>query len=163
MSYTFDLEAAIDQIATMEAAINTPAPGIVTAYGYNENPAVITNVSLFPAVVHVPLGPANFEQVVVNYSWGAVFEVYSRVLFIEARHDKYPADENANNKLWLPIVEKFVSPTGRSDLVTASGAFSYECVFLPNSYGVRPWPPVKDAPNVYWSLQYTHRFYIYGG
>ena len=163
MAYTFNLETAIDDIATLEAAITTPSPGITTAYGYGENPNVITDVSLFPAVVHVPLGPATTGVETATDAWTLHYDIYSLLLLTEAIPDKYPSDESANNLLWKSVVEKFLTRTTRSSLCTSTGAIDYVCIFQANSYGVRNWPPIAGAPNAYWSLQYTHRFSVYGG
>lgn len=162
MAYTFDLEAAIDAIATIEDAITTPTPGIVTAYGYGENPSVIEDPALFPAVVHIPLGPHGPSEI-SHGTWAFEYDIYSRLLAIEASPSQYPADEAAANLFWKSVTEAFLTGSTRSSLCTSSGALVYQCLFEPVSYAVRNWPPVQGAPNAYWSLQYVHRFTITGG
>lgn len=168
MSFDFNLEAAIDKIAELEDAIATPLPGVVTAYGYNENPAEITDVSKLPAVVHVPLGPRTegpgFQPGNIGYgTYNLTFEIYSRLLIIEAVLDQYPADEAAASLFWQPVVETFFNVTNHVALCQASGAHTYACTFPEQAYKPRPWPPVPNAPRFYWSLQYVHRFTFTGG
>lgn len=162
MAYSFDLEAAIDGIATLEAAIATPTPGVITAYGYGANPSVIEDSELLPAIVHVPTGPHSPVEISSN-SWQLSYDIYSRLLAIEAMPNQYPADEAAANLFWKSVVEVFLSASTRTTLTNATGALIYQCLLEPSSYAVRPWPPTRSAPNAYWSLQYVHRFTVVGG
>lgn len=162
MTFNFDLAAAINKIAELEAAITTPTPGITNAYTYGNNPSVIEDPTALPAVVHVPLGPRDVE-VLSNTTWQCHYDLYSRVLFIESLANKYPSDESAANLIWKSVAETFLNDTNRRAICTASGALAYICMFDVNSYTVRPWPPMVDAPHAYWSLQYIHRFTVLGG
>jgi hypothetical protein len=164
MSYSFDLAGAINAIAAIEDAITTPTPGIVTSYTYGANPGEFTAPSQLPAIVHVPTGPV--VQIGAELSRGQYqiyYDVYSLLLAIEAVPNQYPADETAVTLFWKSILEALLSDSTRSTICTASGAFAYTCIFEPNSYAIRAWPPIGPAPNFYWSLQYTHRFWIIGG
>lgn len=162
MSWDFDLEAAINKIAELEAAIATPAPGIVTAFSYNANPTVITDPALLPAVVHVPQGPNNVQELSTG-AWSMYFEIYSRLLIVESIEGDYPADEAGASLFWQPVAETFLNRANRMALCAAAGALDYQPIFEGRSFAPRYWPPVEKAPNSYWSLQYTHRFLIYGG
>lgn len=164
MSYNFDLAAAINAIAALEDAITTPTPGIVTSYTYGANPVEFTAGSQLPAIVHVPTGPvvdANSEQTHGNYK--LYYDVYSLLLVIESVPDQYPADDGVANLFWKTIIETMLNNTTRRTLCTATGAFSYTCIFEPKSYDIRPWPPSPAAVNFFWSLLYTHRFTVWGG
>jgi hypothetical protein len=165
VSLAFDLAAAINKIAELEAAIAGPTPGIVTAYGYNANPTIITSPALLPAIVHVPMGPV-IPDPPGEYShglWQVQYHLYSRALLIQSVPDKSPGDDAAANLFWQPLAEAFLNDANRRDLCTAAGAEVYACSFGVSSYAVRPWPPVVDSPHFYWSLQYTHIFTMFGG
>jgi hypothetical protein len=162
VAFGFDLEAAIDQIATLEVAISTPGPGIVTAYGYGENPSSVP-LSALPAIVHVPLGPTSefldIQSGLASYgSFGLSFDIYSRALIIEAIPGKYPSDDEAANLFWEPIAETFFSLTNHAALASAANADNYTCIFDEQSYQPRIWPPIPGSDKWYWSFQYIHRF-----
>lgn len=173
MAFSFDLQAAINQIAILEDAIASPLPGVVTAYTYSQNPIEITNPALLPAVVHVPLGPRTPNEAGGHIPghlgagiYSLVYEIYSRLLIIEVVTGKYPADEAVANAFWEPVCETFFNRTNAVLLCNAAGADSYACVFPERSYGIRAWPPVDEPGQQihrYWSLQYVHRFGFHGG
>ena len=164
MTYAFDLAAAINGIAALEDAIATPAPGIVTSYTYGANPVEFTAGSQLPAIVHVPLGPVvEASSEITQGSYTLYYDIYSRLLIVESVPDQYPGDDSGASLFWKTIMEKLLTNSTRLTLCTASGAFSYACIFQPGSYAVRPWPPVESAPMHFWSLQYVHRFWIIGG
>lgn len=165
MAFTFDLAAAINQISTMEETIVTPTPGIQNSYGYGLNPSKFTDPDLLPAIVHVPLGPTGpiGGAEIYTRNWEIHYGIYSRLLFIEAIPEEYPGDETAANLIWKGVAETFLNDTNKRTLLNVAGGINYVCIFEQNSYAVRPWPPVRNAPNVYWSLQYLHRFTIIGG
>lgn len=162
MAFSFNLESAIDQIATLEVAISTPAPGIVTSYGYGANPSSVPLASL-PAVVHVPLGPASelagIQSSLSSYGLFTLsFDIYSRALIIEAIPKQYPSDDLAANLFWKPIAEAFFNLTNQATLASAASADNYTCIFDEQSYQPRIWPPIPGADKWYWSFQYVHRF-----
>lgn len=169
MSYDFDLEAAIDNIATLEAAIATPTPGVTNSYGYNSNPVEITDLSALPAIVHVPLGPQTEGEgavpglMAVRGNYQLSYEIYSRLLVIEAVPDQYPADEGVANLFWKSVAETFFNYDNAVTLTNAASAHTYACIFPPQSYQPRRWPPVPTSTHWYWSLQYVHRFVFVGG
>lgn len=164
MSYDFDLAAAINGIAALEDAITLPAPGIVASYTYGANPVIFAAGSQLPAIVHVPLGPvAEASSEITHGSYSLYYDIYSRLLIVEAVPDQYPGDDSGAALFWKSIMGKLLTNATRLTLCTATGAFSYACIFQPGSYGVRPWPPVEAAQNHFWSLEYTHRFTIIGG
>jgi hypothetical protein len=168
MAFNFVLEAAINAIATLELAISTPTPGIVTAYGYNSNPGEISDVSLFPAVVHVNRGFVSPEggspdmgKVPGGYYVG--YDVDSIAMIIEVVPEQFPGDEGTANLFWKSILETFLNLTNKTSLATSSGADEY--LFFPGSpsYGLVSWPPVQPPLRRYWGYTYTHRFLFFGG
>lgn len=165
MAFNFDLEDAIDKIAQIEDAITTPSPGIVTAYGFGDNPASIDSPALLPAVVHIPMGPATvggeadtpgrltFARHRLSY------DVVSLVLISEVIPDVYPSDEQAASLFWKPICEAFFNKTNIDALIAAAACTSYGCILDSPCYGVRAWPPAPAEPlHYYYSYRYTHRF-----
>jgi hypothetical protein len=164
MAYTFDLAAAVNTLAALEDAITTPSPGIVTSYTWGANPSEFTAGSQLPAIVHVPLGPVGeVSSELTHGSYVIYYEVYSRLLIVEAVPDQYPGDESGAALFWKSIMDKLLTNSTRLSLCAASGAFSYALIFQPRSYAIRPWPPVENAPAHFWSLEYTHRFTVIGG
>lgn len=168
MAFGFDLEAAINAIAALELAISTPTPGITTAYGYNSNPGEITDVSLFPAVVHVNRGPiapdggfVDMRMVPGGYYTG--YDVDSIVMVIEVVPGQYPGDEGTANLFWKPILETFLNLTNKTSLAADSGADEYR--FIPGSptYGLVSWPLMQPPLRQYWGFTYTNRFLFFGG
>lgn len=170
MGFNFDLEAAIDQIATLEAAISLPTPGITNAYGYGSNPIIIDDPTDLPAVVHVPMGPqyttnpAQSGLVATRGAYQLSYQIRSIALLIEVVPKKYPDDENAVTGFWETIVEAFLSYTNRVTLTSATGAHTYNLSFPAQSYGVKEWPPAPIVPyKSYWGLEYIHTFIFIGG
>ena len=170
MSFDFDLEAAINQIAALETAITTPTPGIINSYTYGNNPVEINAVADFPAIPHIPLGPvieAGGQQqgLISTTTYQLGYQIQSTALFVETVQDQYPAEETASNLFWKSICEVFFNHDNRVTLVTAAGTgcHSYRLEFPARSYNVRPWPPTPQSTHFYWSLQYTHIFTIVGG
>lgn len=164
MSYSFDLSAAINAIAAIEDAIASPTPGIVKSYTYGANPVEFTAGSQLPAIVHIPTGPVvEPASEYATQVFAFYYEIISRLLIVEAVQDQYPADEGGAALFWKTIIEALLTDTTRRTLCSASGAFSYSVVFQSRSYGIRPWPPIENAPSRFWSLEYTHRFTIQGG
>lgn len=168
MAFGFDLEAAVDAIAALELAISTPTPGITTAYGYNDNPNEITDVALFPAVVHVNRGPVAPEggfpdmQMVRGGYWVA-YNVDSIVMIIESVKDQFPGDEGQSNLFWKPILETFLNLTNKTSLASDSGADEYRFIPGAPTYGLVSWSPVSSPPRWYWGYNYTHQFLFFGG
>jgi len=169
MAFTFDLEAAINQIASLEDAISTPTPGITNSYTYGNNPVEITDVTAFPAIVHIPLGPtteaANPQNRITHQTYQLGYQIQSTALLVESVKDQYPGDDTASNLFWKSIAEVFWNYDNRITLVSAAGAGvnTYRCEFPARSYQPRPWPPTPQANHFYWSLQYTHTFIFHGG
>jgi hypothetical protein len=168
MAFGFDLEAAVDAIAALEEAITTPTPGITTSYGYNENPSEITDVSTFPAVVHVNRGniapegvPPDMRLVPGGYYVG--YDVDSIVMIIEVVPEQFPGDEGASNLFWKSIMETFLNRTNKTSLAQDSGADEYRLILGTPSYGLVSWPPVQPPLRRYWGFTYTHRFLFFGG
>ena len=168
MAFNFDLEAAINAIAALELAISTPTPGITTAYGYNSNPGEITDVALFPAVVHVNRGFVSPEggfpdMQMVPGGYYAGYDVDSIAMIIEIVPQQFPADEGIANLFWKSILETFLNLTNKTSLATDSGADEYRFVPGSPSYGLVSWPPVQPPLKQYWGFTYTHRFLFFGG
>lgn len=168
MAFPFDLSAAIGQIATFEAAIATPAPGVTTAYGFNANPAEITNPQLLPAIVHINRGPLTISDsaipgLLTAGTWNVAYDIESVALIIESVPNKYPADEGVANLFWKSIAETFMSLDNIRTLATAAGAHTYALILGAPSYGLRAWPPVDPPVRAYWAFTYTHRFTFAGG
>ncbi len=168
MAFGFNLENAIDAISTLEVAISTPSPGITTSYGYNSNPGEITDVSVFPAIVHVNRGivsPENAPQgnrlVPGGYYIG--YEIDSIAMIIEIVPEQFPADEGASNLFWKSIAETFYNKTNKTSLATDSGSAEYRFIPGTPSYGLVSWPPVQPPLRQYWGFTYTHRFLFFGG
>ena len=168
MSFPFDLEAAIDAIATLEVAISTPTPGITTSYGYNSNPSEITNVALFPAIVHVNRGFINPDGVttdmrIVPGGYYVAYDIDSMAMIIEIVPEQFPGDEGTANLFWKPILETFLNAANKRSLAEDAGASEYR--FQPGSpsYGIVSWPPVQPPIHRYWGYTYTHRFIMFGG
>ncbi len=168
--FTFDVEAAIDAIAAIEAAITLPIPGIQNAYGFGANPAEITDPADFPAVLHLANGPINQSGASNQQSYGQHslhFDIQSLLLVLESVPNTYPADEAVGIVWWKAIANAFVNDVTESALINLDvGTIEYKCLFLDQpSFGVRQWPPESPLPPLhwYWSLSYTHRFWIGNG
>jgi hypothetical protein len=168
MAFGFDLEIAINAIAALEVAISTPDSGITTSFGYNANPNEITDVSLFPAIVHVNRGfvppeggPPDMRIVPGGYYVG--FDVDSVAMIIEMVPEQYPGDEGTANLFWKSILETFLNQTNKTSLAADSGADEYRFIPGSPSYGLVSWPPVSPPINQYWGFTYTHRFLFFGG
>jgi hypothetical protein len=97
MAFNFDLEAAVDAIAALEVAISTPTPGIITSYGYNSNPGEITDVSLFPAIVHVNRGEIVPEGT-ANLFWKSFAETFHN----ETNKRSLATDSGADEYRFIP-------------------------------------------------------------
>ncbi len=169
MSWVFDLAAAINQIATFEAAITTPSPGITNAYTYGNNPTEITDVAALPAVVHIPMGPATAAPgsqhglLTTPDTYQLQYQIESTLLILETVLDQYPGEESASNLFWKTVAEKFFNYDNRLTLSSQAVAHTYRLEFPVRSYDVRPWPPTQQATHFYWSLQYNHIFTFVGG
>lgn len=168
MAFGFDLEAAIDAIAALELAITTPTPGITTSYGYNSNPGEITDVALFPAVVHVNRGfvapEGGFPDMrMVPGGYYVGYDVDSIAMIIEAVPQQFPSDEGSANLFWKPILETFLNLTNKTSLAEDSGADEYRFISGTPSYGLVVWPPEPFPLRWYWGFAYTHRFLFFGG
>ncbi len=168
MAFNFDLEAAIDAIAALEAAISTPTPGITTSFGYKSNPSEITDVSLFPAIVHVNRGfvapDGGFPDMrMVPGGYWAGYDVDSIAMIIEIVPEQYPGDEGDANLFWKSFLETFLSLTSKTSLAADSGADEYRFIPGSPSYGPVSWPPVQPPVRQYWGYIYTHRFLFFGG
>lgn len=168
MAFDFDLEAAIDAIAALELAISIPTPGITTSYGYNSNPSEITDVALFPAIVHMNRGFVNPDGVqadmrIVPGGYYVAYDIDSIAMILEIVPEQYPSDEGASNLFWKSILETFLNTTNKSSLATSAGASEYRFVPGSPSYGVVSYPPVSPPLHRYWGFTYTHRFLFFGG
>jgi hypothetical protein len=168
LTFPFDLEAAVDAIATLEAAITTPSPGITTSYGYNSNPSEITDVSLFPAVVHHNRGFANPDGVpedmrITPGGYYVAYDIDSIAMILEIVPEQFPADEGASNLFWKSILETFLNATNKRSLAEDTGASEYRFIPGSPSYGIVSYPPVQPPLHRYWGYTYTHRFLFYGG
>ena len=156
-----NLQNTINSIATIERAIVTPSPGIVTSYGFGANPVEITNPALLPAVVHIERGPQTIYGAAGSVDRRFYYEIDSLALLIEALPDGYPADSAAVAQLWEAIAAAFTNEINRATLADAAECPEYACVFQPQSYKLRRWPPEPlNDYRVYWSLLYTHRFTV---
>ena len=167
MTFSFDLEAAINAIATLERAISTPTPGITTSFGYNLNPSEITDVSLFPAIVHINRGPVNPDGVQADMritpgGYYVAYDIDSIAMIIETVPEQFPGDEGASNLFWKSILETFLNATNKSSLATDSGSLEYRFTPGDPSYGIVSWPPVQPPLHRYWGFTYTHRFLFFG-
>lgn len=167
MTFPFDLEAAIDSVAILERAIAIPTPGITTSYGYNSNPNEITDVSLFPAIVHVNRGFVNPDGVqadmrIVPGGYYVAYEIDSIAMIIEIVPEQFPGDEGTANLFWKSILETFLNMTNKTSLATDSGAQEYRLVPGSPSYGIVSWPPVQPPIHRYWGFTYTHKFLFFG-
>jgi len=169
MSWNFDLEAAINQIATFEQAITTPTPGIVNSFNYGLNPSEINAVTDLPAVVHIPLGPqlaaggSPSGRLSGRSTFEAIYTVQSTMLLVQTVLGQYPAEESASNLFWKQVFDKFLNFDNQLTLATAADVHTYNIEFATPSYTVRPWPPVPNSTLFYWSLQYNHIFKFEGG
>lgn len=163
MSFSFDVEAAVDAIAALEDAIATPTPGVTNAYTYGSNPVSFTAGSALPAVVHINRGPLT-PSVQAFGQYDLYYDVESILLIMETLPDQYPGDEDESAKFWVSICDVFFSLTNQATLISSAGATGYEMLFNATpSFAVRPWPPAPSSPlKWFWSLQYTHRFYLEG-
>ena len=167
MAFGFDLEAAIDAIAVIERGITTPTPGITTSYGYNSNPNEITDVSSFPAVVHVNRGPVppegGFADMRMTTSgYYVAYDIDSIAMIIEIVPQQYPSDEGTANLFWKSITEAFMNATVKRSLAEDSKADEYRFALGSPSYGVVSWPLVQPPQKQYWGYTYTHRFLFFG-
>lgn len=166
MAFSFDLEATIDAIAVLEAAISTPSPGITTSYGHAENPAEITDPSLLPAAIHMYRGFTLADVPEGRYTRGGYYvqhDIDTLVLILEIVPEQYPADEGLANLYNKSILETFLNDTNKQSLATSAGAVEYRFVSGEPSYGVVAWPPTSPPIRQYWGFTYTHRFFDFGG
>lgn len=168
MAFGFDLEAAVNAVAILERAISTPTPGITTSYGFNANPGEITDVSLFPAIVHVNRGfvvpDGGFPDMQVTRGGYYVgYDVDSIAMIIEVVPEQYPGDEGTANLFWKSIAETFLNLTNKTSLATDSGADEYRFISGGPSYGLVTWPLMQPPLRQYWGYTYTHRFLFFGG
>lgn len=168
MAFGFDLEAAVNAIAALEAAIATPPPGITTSYGYNSNPGEITDVSVFPAIVHANRGFVSPEggfvdMQVTRGGYYVAYDVDSIAMIIEVVPKQYPGDEGTANLFWKSILETFLNLTNKTSLASDTGAGEYRFIPGTPSYGIVSWPPVVPPLRRYWGYTYTHRFIFFGG
>jgi hypothetical protein len=168
VSFDFDLEAAVNAIATLERAITTPEAGITTSYGYNLNPNEVTDPADFPAVVHVHRGPVapeggTPEMRLTPGGYYVGYDVESIAMILEIVPTKFPADEGTANLYWKSILETFQSPTNKSSLATDAGATEYRFFLGTPSYGIVTWPPLSPPIHNYWGYTYIHRFLFFGG
>lgn len=168
MAFDFDLAAATAKIAELEIAIVTPTPGITTVYGFNSNPAEITNPQLLPAIVHINRGPLTISDsaipgLLTTGTWNVAYDIESVALIIESVPKKYPADEGVANLFWQSILETFMSRDNLIALASAASAHTYALILGAPSYGLRAWPPVEPPVRAYWAYTYTHRFTFAGG
>ncbi len=168
MAFNFDLEAAINAIAALELAISTPTPGITTAYGYNSNPGEITDVALFPAVVHVNRGEiipdGGFPDArMVKGGYYIGYDVDSIAMIIEVVPEQFPGAEGTANLFWKSFADTFHNETNKRSLATNSKADEYRFIPGSPSYGLVSWPPVQPPLRQYWGYTYTHRFLFFGG
>ncbi len=168
MAFGFDLEAAVNAIAILELAIATPTPGITTAYSYNSNPGEITDVSLFPAVVHVNRGFVvpdggfpDMQMVPGGYYTG--YDIDSIAMIIEVVPKQFPGDEGTANLFWKSILETFLNLTNKTSLAKDSGAAEYRFIPGSPSFGLVSWPPLLQPLRRYWGYTYTHQFLFFGG
>lgn len=168
MAFSFDLSAAVGAIATLEATISTPSPGITTVYAFNSNPTEITNPALLPAIVHINRGPlappGGFDDMRVTVGgYYVAYDVESVALIIQSVPDQFPGDEGTANLFWKSILETFLSPTNKRSLATSAKADEYRLILEAPTYGLRSWPPFEPPVRVYWAFSYTHRFLFFGG
>lgn len=168
MAFDFDLEAAVNAIAALELAISTPTPGITTSFGYNANPGEISDVALFPAIVHVNRGfvapdGGSLDMRMVPGGYWVGYDIDSVAMIIEIVPEEYPGDEGTANLFWKSILETFLSLTSKTSLATDSGADEYRFIPGPSTYGPVSWPPVEPPIRQYWGYAYTHRFLFFGG
>lgn len=168
MAFGFDLEAAVNAIAALELAIATPTPGITTSYGYNSNPNEITNVSVFPAVVHVHRGEVipegGFPDArITKGGYYIAYDIDSVVMVIEVVPGQFPGDEGVANLFWKSFAETFHNETNKRSLATNSGADEYRFIPGTPSYGLVSWPQIVPPLRQYWGYTYTHRFIFFGG
>ena len=117
MAFDFDLEAAINAIATLEAAITTPTPGVTNAYTYGANPVEISDLSALPAVVHIPEGVSTAvdgeQGTITRATYQMVYNIRSIMLVLQAVPDQYPADETASGLFWKSLTETFFNYDNR--------------------------------------------------
>lgn len=168
MAFTFDLEGAVNQIATLEGAMSTATVSVQNAYTFNNNPADITDPSDLPAVVHMHRGPLTLREgpipghLTVD-TWQVSYDIESILLCIESVPTEFPSDEGVANLFFDAILETFMNRSNLSTLVTAASAQSYALILGSPSYGLRAWPPVEPPIKAYWAYTYTHRFTFTGG
>ena len=167
MAFDFDLEAAINAIATLEAAITTPTPGVTNAYTYGANPVEISDLSALPAVVHIPEGVSTAvdgeQGTITRATYQMVYNIRSIMLVLQAVPDQYPADETASGLFWKSLTETFFNYDNRVTLTSSANAHSYYCTFPARSYDIRAYPPLSGDYKLYWSYEYTHSFIFAGG
>jgi hypothetical protein len=163
MSFSFNIANAVNAIAALEDAITTPTPGITKSYTYGTNPVSFTAGSSLPAIVHINKGPLNPAMQAFG-KFELYYDIDSLLLIMETLPDQYPGDEGESAKFWISICDVFYSLTNQSSLISSSGATGYDMLFNEQpSFAVRPWPPTPSAPlKWFWSLEYTHRFYLEG-
>ncbi len=167
MSYVFDLEAAVNEIAAMEAEITTPLPGIVTAYAYGLNDLQPAAADL-PAALHLEFGPNTqggrwSDGPLTTSAFSITQTIQTRLLLYEVIADEPEVEvKTLLNDLWKPIVDKFFSVAALARLTAASSALDYSFQLPAPSFARVHWPYNSEVYKVYWILQYDHLFRAVG-
>lgn len=168
--FTFDLEAAINAIATLESAMTPPAGGqLVNSLTFGNNIQQIDDPENLPLAVHLTRAieePAGGPRRTIGSKFWRDFRITSVVLIVESKPDSYPADERISSLYWEPVIETFFDLDNQDTIKVAAGAGCIRYDFEPDNpfFNIRQWPPRPMAPlRWYWSFQYDHVLRLQGG
>ena len=182
MAFTFDVEAAVNAIATREetivdvqipASIAAPAPtlSIAQSFTYGQTPTEV-DLSSGPVVTHeqIPSSPDTAPpsgQVAVG-NFQAAMTIRSNFLIVLDRPDQYNLAQGIGLAFWKPIIETFRSRAAQFALAQAAGAgvLAYELrSVIDPLFGPLPWAPVSIAlaQDKFWAFVLDHYFLYEGG
>ncbi len=182
MTFTFDVEAAVDAIAAREetivdvqipASISASAPtlSIAESFGYGLTPTEI-DLSNGPVVTHEQIpsspdtAPPGGQVAVANFQ--AAMTVRSFFLIVQDKPDQYNLAQGIGLAFWQPIIETFRSRDAQFELAEAAGAgvLAYELrSVIDPLFGPLPWAPVSIslAQDKFWAFVLDHYFLYEGG
>lgn len=175
MAFNFDLEAATNQIATIERTMlaTLPSAGTLaptTVYDHLQSPGIVPDADL-PAIVHVPHFPGPADGVpsgarTAHNLYSAQQTVDSLFLILEA----LPEQNQFQDAFGIAVsfateyYNAFLNDTAKGTLIQASNAQDYQLRFPDGNLtlAIRTWPPVSpgQAQKQYWSYMFNHYFRI---
>lgn len=182
MTFTFDVEAAVDAIAAREetivdvqipASISASAPtlSIAESFTYGQTPTEV-DLSSGPVVTHTQIpgspdtAPPSGQVAVGNFQ--ATMRVRSFFLIVKDGPNEYNLAQGIGLAFWKPINETFKSKDAQFELAEAAGAgvLAYELrEAVDPTFGPISWAPVSIslAQDKFWAFVLDHYFLYEGG